>query len=106
MLMRSHVCHSMQISFETSLHTLQFAAILGDLQHKQDLYLREQNFLPSTTCAFSNCNQAHYFLTSTPSLLPPGNWNNYSIGTFFEFHYYSNLTFRLDYLRTSLLCVC
>jgi hypothetical protein len=91
---------------DITLHSIQFAAILGDLQHKQDVYVREQNWLPTTTCAFSNCNQAHYFLTRTPDLLPDGNWSNHSVGTFFEFFYYSNLTFRLSYLSSPLLCVC
>lgn len=91
---------------DISLHTIQFAAILGDLQHKSDIYIREQNWSSNITCAFSNCNQAHYFLTFTPDLLPSGNWNNHSVGTFFEFYYYSNLTFRLSYLASPLLCAC
>lgn len=91
---------------DVTLHSIQFAAILGDLSHKQDVYLREQNFLSTTTCAFSNCNQAHYLLTTTPELVPAGNWNNHSIGTFFEYFYYSNLTFRLQYLASPLQCVC
>jgi len=91
---------------DITLHTIQFAAILGDLTHKQDLYIREQNFLPSTTCAFSNCNQAHFLLTYEPGLVPPGNWNNHSIGTFFEYFYYSNLTFRFCYLSLPVYCPC
>jgi len=91
-----------------SLHSIQFAAILGDLSHKSDVYLSRQSFQVDATCLFSNCNQAHYFLTRTPELLPPGYYNNHSIGTFFEFFYYSNLTFRLDYLAAlpALTCVC
>lgn len=91
---------------DITLHSIQFAAILGDLSHKTDVYLREQNFLSNTTCAFANCNQAHYLLVRAPELIPDGNWNNHSLGTFFKYFYYSNLTFRLSYLTYPLLCVC
>lgn len=90
-----------------SLKSIQFAAILGDLTHKQDVYLSRQNFVPATTCLFSNCEQAFY-LQRFPSLIPPGDWNNHSLGTFFEFYYYSNLSFRLEYLQAVpyLICQC
>jgi hypothetical protein len=91
-----------------TLATIQFSAILGDLSHKQDLYLLTQSFGISTSCHFSNTNQAGYLLTRTVSLIPIGHqWNNHSLGTFFEHFYYSNLSFRLNYLSDfpALSCV-
>lgn len=99
----------MQIPLLLPLSALQFPAILGDLQHKQDLYLQTQSFEVSTTCHFSNCNQAGYIVTHHPHLIPSGNpWSNHSLGTFFEYFYYSNLTFRFSYLSdfSSLHCAC
>lgn len=89
-----------------SLRTLQFSAILGDLQHKQDLYIATQRFDTSVSCAFSNCNQAHFLLTLHPSLIPEGNWSNHSLGTFFEYQYYTNLSFRFSYPHRYPVCVC
>lgn len=89
-----------------TLHSIQFAAILGDLSHKTDVYLQRQNFNSSTTCHFSNSDQAQYLRTFTPFLIPPGNWNDHSLGTFFEYFYYSNLTFRLEYLSILPLLKC
>jgi hypothetical protein len=99
----------MQLPLSLPLASLQFSAILGDLQQKQDLYVRTQSFEVSTTCHFSNCNQAGYLLVNHPHLIPSGNpWSNHSLGTFFEFHYYSNLTFRFSYLTDFplLSCLC
>jgi hypothetical protein len=48
-------------------------------------------------------------LTIHPDLVPSDHpWSNHSLGTFFEFHYYSNLTFRFSYLTDfpSLICLC
>jgi len=81
-----------------TLHTIQFAAILGDLQHKQDVYISTQSFTPQVTCLFSNCAQAIFLEKHAPFLIPPGDWNTHSLGTFFEYYYYSNLTFRFSYL--------
>jgi len=91
-----------------SLHSIQFAALLGDLQHKQDLYVATQDFSTTTTCFFANCEQAAWLLSFAPSLIPPGDYNNHSLGTFFEFFYYSNLTFRFAYLDSfpQLHCQC
>nr|QQG34634.1 HP3 [Agave tequilana deltaflexivirus 1] len=89
-----------------TLHDLQFPAILGDLLHKQDLYLATGTFAATTTCAFSNCNQAHFISTHHADLIPPGHWGNHSLGTFFEYYYYSNLSFRLSYPASSPICVC
>jgi hypothetical protein len=89
-----------------TLHSIQFAAILGDLVHKQDIYIATQSFAPFVTCAFSNCNQAHFLLTAHPLLVPPGSWSNHSLGTFFEYYYYSNLTLRFSYPSSQPVCVC
>jgi len=91
----------MQLSFTgLTLHSIQFSAILGDLTHKQDVYLFRQDFSHNTTCLFANSEQASFVHLFHPDLIPPGNWNNHSIGTFFEHFYYSNLTFRFSYLST------
>jgi len=87
----------------------QFIAILGDLQHKQDVYLSRQNFDVATTCLFANCEQAGWLLDNRRSLIPPGyNYNNHSLGTFFEFYYYSDAAFRFQYFADlpSLTCRC
>ena len=91
---------------DITLHTIQFAAILGDSLHKQDVYIATQSFDHNVTCSFSNCNQAHFLLSYHPTLLPSGHWSNHSIGTFFEFFYSSNLTFRFSYPATNPTCVC
>lgn len=83
-----------------TLHAIQFSAIFGDLHHKYDVYSARQNYLPQTTCLFSNSEQAAYLLTSAESLIPPGDWNNHSLGTWFEFFYEANTTFRLEYLAS------
>lgn len=89
-----------------TLHSIQFTAIFGDLHHKYDVYTLRQNYYPSTTCLFSNNEQASYLLSTAQALIPPGNWNNHSLGTWFEFFYESNTTFRLQYLGAlpSLYC--
>jgi len=90
-----------------TLHSIQFAAILGDLDHKRDIYLKYQDFSPNVTCLFSNCEQAAYLTSHAPHLIPSGNWNQHSLGTFFEYYYYSNLSFRFDFLSFhSLPCTC
>lgn len=101
----------MQAPFIPVLSSIQFPAILGDLLHKQDLYIGTQSFEVSTTCHFANCEQANYLRTYQASLIPPGvHWNNHSLGTYFEYQYFSNLSFRFDYQRDfafeSLTCVC
>lgn len=76
----------------------QFTAILGDLTHKQDLYLAFGDFGPSVECYFSNSHQASWLIQHAPALLPPGHHSEHFLGTVFEFQYYSNLSLRLDYL--------
>jgi hypothetical protein len=89
-----------------TLHSIQFAAILGDLSHKTGCYLQLQDFSTNTTCLFANVEQAHWISSRHPALIPPGDWNTHSLGTFFEYFYYTNLTFRLDYIVSlpSLTC--
>lgn len=99
-----------QFLLAPTLGSIQFSAILGDLQHKQDLYLGTASFKLSTTCHFSNCEQAGYLLTRHPWLIAREGLNNHSLGTIFEHHYYSNLTFRFAYLQDfsciPLTCLC
>jgi hypothetical protein len=85
-------------AISTTLHTLKFTAILGDLVHKQDVYLLRQDYLQSTTCLFANREQASFLVSHHFNLVPPGNWSPHSLGTFFEYFYYTNLTFRFSYL--------
>lgn len=99
----------MQIPIATfSLATIQFPAILGGLSHQTDVYLSRQTFSELTTCLFTSCELSDFVLRNCPDLLPPGEYNNHSIGVFFQFAYYSNLTFRFAYLSAlpSLGCVC
>lgn len=101
----------MQVPIAPILSTIQFPAILGDLLHKQDLYIGTQSFGVSTTCHFANCEQANYLLTYHLDLIPAGvHWNNHSLGTYFEYQYFSNLSFRFDYQRDfafeDIVCVC
>lgn len=93
---------------DLTLRSIQFAAILGDLSHRTDTYLARQDFSSNVSCLFANCEQARFLCDSAPALIPPGNWNEHSLGTFFEYFYYSNLTFRFSYLRElpTLACVC
>jgi hypothetical protein len=83
---------------DLTLHAIQFAAILGDLVHKQDVYLARQDFFSNTTCLFANTQQADFLTAHHSQLIPSGNWSPHSLGTFFEYFYYSNLTFRFSYL--------
>jgi hypothetical protein len=89
-----------------TLHSIQFAALLGDLQHKTDVYIARQSFDKTVSCLFSNYEQGKYLLDNHPSLVPSGHWSDHSLGTFFEYYYYSNLTFRLDYLHAQSELVC
>jgi hypothetical protein len=99
----------MQFVLTAASQFLQFTAILGDLQHKHDLFVLSQSFDNSVSCHFSSCNQAGYVLEYTPWLVPSQPpLNNHSISTLFEAQYYSNLSFKFGYLSTfpHLLCYC
>jgi len=86
------------------LRALQFTAILGDLQHKSDLYVRYQDYSVRVSCRFANCEQAGYITDTHPEMIPPGHWSIHSLGTFFEYYYYSNLTFRFEYMSAPPEC--
>lgn len=79
------------------LNLTQFAALLGDLQHRFDVHTHLADFGPAVVPLFSNSVQAQWLCQHTPEHCPSGE-NNHSLGTHFEFQYYSNLTFTLLYL--------
>jgi hypothetical protein len=81
----------------------QFAAILGDLLHKQDCYLAFGDYGAVIEPYFTNENQASWLRANFPLLVPPPAQpgqepSDHSLGTVFEFHYFSDLHFRLTYL--------
>jgi len=84
--------------FFSPLAAIQFSAILGDLLHKQDLYVKFGDFSIETTCHFANYQQACYLHQRVSGLVPPGHHSVHSLGTYFEHYYYSNISFRIDYL--------
>jgi hypothetical protein len=89
----------MQIPLLAAAQLFQFTAILGDLQHKTDLYLATQSFDPAVSCRFSALEQVRYIIIRHPHLVAAcPNCNNHTLSSWFEFSYYSNLTFRFDYL--------
>jgi len=82
----------------------QFTSILGDLLHKQDLYMFFLDFGPDVEKFFSNKSQAKYLRLVYPDLVPKpdpsGNEpSDHTLGTIFELHYYSELSFRMAYLK-------
>jgi hypothetical protein len=92
--------------------TYQFAAILGDLLHKQDCYLAFGDYGVNVESYFTNESQAAWLRSNFPSLVPPSSQpdqppSDHTLGTVFEFHYFSDLHFRLSYIawfRTDLQC--
>jgi hypothetical protein len=99
----------MQFPLGPATASIKFVAILGDLLHKQDLYIGTQTYEVSTTCHFANCEQAGYLINFHPQLIPSGpRLNNHSLGTIFEYQYYTNLTFRFAYQWDfpDLFCYC
>jgi len=85
-------------------HITQFTAILGDLSHKTDLYLEFKTFGPVVEFYFTNRHQANWLRKHHPELVPPPEQpgqepSEHTLGTAFEFYYYSDLAFRLQYLR-------
>jgi len=86
-----------------STSSYQFAAILGDLQHKLDVYLTVGTYGPIAEAYFPNSAQATWLRTHYPELVPPPAQpgqppSDHTLGTVFEFHYYSDLPFRVNYL--------
>jgi hypothetical protein len=87
---------------QESRHDYKFSAILGDLQHKLDVYFICGDFGRIPEQFFSNEHQADYLRTHRPDLVPPSVVPDqppsvHTLGTVFEFHYYSDLRFRFDY---------
>jgi len=83
--------------------TYQFAAILGDLLHKQDCYLAFGDYGSVVEPYFTNESQAAWLRTNFSSLVPPPaqpgqDPSDHTLGTVFEFHYFSDLHFRVTYL--------
>jgi len=89
---------ALSTQFDCSLRPFQFSAVLGDLVHKQDVYLQKQTFNSTASCHFANSVQARYLLDRYPQLIPGCPWNTHSLGTWFEHLYYSDISFRLSYL--------
>jgi len=80
-------------------HTLLLTAILGDLAHKSDLYLRFGTYGPTVECYFTNLHQAQFLRQHYPEAITHPGSSVHTLGTLFEYHYYSNLTFKLSYLN-------
>jgi len=83
----------------------QFSAILGDLQHKTDVYIALRSFnSPEALYLISGVSQAKYLQFSHPELVPEappgGNLPSiHTLATIFEFHYYKDVWFKSEYLR-------
>jgi hypothetical protein len=82
---------------------LQFVSVLGDLLHKQELYLLFGKVGPEVDILFKNTHQAEYLTKEHPELCPPedsaGNKpNSHTLGTYFEYYYQTNILFRSKYL--------
>jgi len=87
----------------SSDRNVQFTAILGDLKHKNDVYIELQDFGPRVDGYFSNKSQGLFLKRHFPDLVPPPASpgqppSDHTLGTIFEFHYYTDLEFRLFYL--------
>jgi len=88
----------------TSARDRQFTAILGDLAHKQDLYLAAGDFGPRIERYWTAKEQSAYLRAYHPDLVPPKNPNGtdpseHSVSTAFEFFYYTTPSLRVRYLR-------
>jgi hypothetical protein len=82
----------------TFTRIVQFAALLGDLQHRQDVHLHFGDFGPDFVPFFSSANQTAFVQLHYSNLICDPSWNNHTISTVFEYLYYSKLTFRLYYI--------
>jgi hypothetical protein len=89
----------------TSDRWVQFAAILGDLEHKKDVYLSRREFgTPAVDTLLTNRHQATYIRQYYPELVPDkdpsGNPpSTHTLGTIFEYKYYTDVQFKLIYLQ-------
>jgi hypothetical protein len=84
--------------------TVKYTAILGDLQHKLDVYKLFVNFGPIVEQHLSNRAQGEYLKLKYPELVPgkdpSGNDpSEHTLGTIFEFHYYTDPYFCGLYLN-------
>lgn len=95
---------SIDLMISTKDRTVQFTAILGDLKHKEDVYVYFQAFGPEVERYLSNSSQANFVRKVYPDLVPvPSSLDqppsDHTLGTIFEYHYYSDITFRFRYLK-------
>jgi hypothetical protein len=81
-----------------------FTAVLGDLHHKEDVYVFFGSASePIVLRLLTNLEQANYLRRRRPDLVPkpqPGNppYNDHNLGTIFEYHYYTSPVFKRQYL--------
>lgn len=103
--MPSLLCESsLSMQLTSKDRCVQLTSILGDLKHKEDVYLELQDFGPHIEAYFSNESQAQFLRRHYPELVPPPASpgqppSDHTLGTIFEFHYYTELSFRLFYLN-------
>jgi hypothetical protein len=83
-------------------HARTYLAILGDLQHKIDVYISFGTFGPAPEAYLTNSSQADYLRDHRPDLIPPGTPtqppSDHSLGTIFEISYFQDPVFRHSYL--------
>jgi hypothetical protein len=88
---------------ETFQRDHQFAAILGDLLHKQDCYLIHGDFGPGIEPFFGAHSQAQFLRSYFPLLVPRPEAgqepSEHRVSTEFEYQYYRNLQLRVFYCR-------
>jgi hypothetical protein len=82
----------------------QFQAVLGDLDHKRDVYLAVGTYGPAAERYFTNRHQASYLRRYRPDLVPPPAQpgqppSDHTLGTVFESTYFTDPLFRSEYLR-------
>jgi len=91
------------VALSVSDHGFRFGAIIGDLDHKKDVYLLLGGFSTDVTTHFSSASRARYLREHRPDLVPdpaqPGQPPSDSrLGTIFEHQYYVDVGFRVNYL--------
>jgi len=81
-------------------NSVKFKAVLGDLKHKEDVYIKFNTVSdPKILALLSNKSQAEWLRKHEPGLVPPGNPNgqppsDHNVATVFEFCYLSEPAFR------------
>lgn len=84
----------------TDGHEIKVLAALGDAKHRLDVVTRTWSITNDTLDNFVTAkSQAKYVKRFYPELLPPGNPNEHSISTVFEFNYESSDSFRSNYME-------